>query len=732
LSLQQLSDVFLSIYFSIKLVTLRARTNIVCLLDMYGTLAVLSGPPLVLRSLPRPTWPKMVSEGSNNGLPSLPYQLIIDDIVPLIDLHSLLALRTTSKDFARLVDDELVWRRRIKADYHFPLRSSARRQGWKQLYKGLSQPELYTWGDIGNSRLGVDLQWHNRHGTMINAIGLANWNVITRVRCMPFPLHIAWAKPDIYECRAEVTDGVQHNFERPPNFNWQRNIPYKLIVPRGRTKQHAVQAGVPVELHAGGWSFFALTNVGQVLAWGASTGRNESSGTEGTFATPTLLDLDGSSVKSLTVGREHVVAQTSDGHTILEWSKRWDRPAAHSVDTILIGRSPHMQIRQIEAGWDFTALLLQDSTNGESTIALWKTEWTYVTQQAQWFERATTSSSTSDAVGTTWPVEIDMIPLPELGERIEQIAAGDNFIIALTKSGTLHSFEIPTHRVGNTTDQSEARARAEALQRSMVSNYSRWSELEKFNADGVYEAGWNQDKKLNVWDRERLAHLLKSPKRFTHISAQFKSFAAYAPDAGSNEKSDPHNVGIVILGNKDQLSQPIIVADLQGIGVIKVSHGDYHSGALTSDGRVLSWGKQSNGALGTWDSTETPENAQNILSIDQTRTMAGPQFRAGGLITGAFRALMRRNTDESGDAEQQSADLEVMVRAEKRRYLLRRLVDEIDTPQQVRFGFPCLNELREGRPMTEFDELETKRVFDIAFAGWHSGALAVDKSLTDG
>lgn len=48
-------------------------------------------------------------------------------------------------------------------------------------------------------------------------------------------------------------------------------------------------------------------------------------------------------------------------------------------------------------------------------------------------------------------------------------------------------------------------------------------------------------------------------------------------------------------------SQPKVVPELQNKSVISVILGDYHSGALTSSGKLLTWGAYSKGALGLGD-----------------------------------------------------------------------------------------------------------------------------------
>lgn len=41
----------------------------------------------------------------------------------------------------------------------------------------------------------------------------------------------------------------------------------------------------------------------------------------------------------------------------------------------------------------------------------------------------------------------------------------------------------------------------------------------------------------------------------------------------------------------DAASTPEVIPELQNKGVIAVVFGDYHFGALTEDGKLLTWGK---------------------------------------------------------------------------------------------------------------------------------------------
>lgn len=50
-------------------------------------------------------------------------------------------------------------------------------------------------------------------------------------------------------------------------------------------------------------------------------------------------------------------------------------------------------------------------------------------------------------------------------------------------------------------------------------------------------------------------------------------------------------------------SEPTILPALQHKSVISVVLGDYHNGALTANGKLLTWGNYSRGALGLGDPT---------------------------------------------------------------------------------------------------------------------------------
>ena len=86
------------------------------------------------------------------------------------------------------------------------------------------------------------------------------------------------------------------------------------------------------------------------------------------------------------------------------------------------------------------------------------------------------------------------------------------------------------------------------------------------------------------------------PLTSSQISAHFRSFAAY-----STGRRSVVILGSVLDGGRGRggpVQQPVIVPELQDRGVTSVVLGDWHYGAVTADGQLLTWGAHGNGALG--------------------------------------------------------------------------------------------------------------------------------------
>jgi SCF-associated factor 1 len=112
-----------------------------------------------------------------------------------------------------------------------------------------------------------------------------------------------------------------------------------------------------------------------------------------------------------------------------------------------------------------------------------------------------------------------------------------------------------------------------------------------------------------------------------------------------------------------------ILPELQNKSVISVVLGDWHYGALTSNGKLLTWGSYSRGALGLGDPEILPTGTPGAFPTEAARS---------------FAISRRRGTPP-----------------------------RVEVPTEVRFDWGLT------RPRERF-------CFAAAAAGWHTGALVID------
>lgn len=128
---------------------------------------------------------------------------------------------------------------------------------------------------------------------------------------------------------------------------------------------------------------------------------------------------------------------------------------------------------------------------------------------------------------------------------------------------------------------------------------------------------------------------------------------------------------MVLIGTNETTpeSEPEIKPELQNRSVISVAVGDWHNAALTSDGKVLTWGEFSSGALGLGDPAKLEPGTP------------------GGYERSPANQGRRRRTPPT-----------------------------VNTPTQVRFDHGAKS------PRDRF-------AFAITAAGWHTGALVMDLNV---
>lgn len=641
------------------------------------------------------------TERGSLGLLSLPYFILIDAIIPLVSAQDVARLRLVSRATKTIVDDELIWKRFIIEDFNFPSHASARVTGWQQLYRGLARPQLYTWGQSANCRLGVPPSELPEDVRIL----------IMRHQGAPFPIPVD-------------TRGVS----------------------APQSSQSAVdkeEASAVVEVVAGGWSFHALTRTGQILCWGqldgdsfVDDGSPSSSGHR--VQKPIVLKRSvDEPVKSISCGRRHGVALTSK-QDVLEWHS-WKVAARHNrlIDVGGEVGAASYKIVQLEAGWDFSVILMHDTqqassrpttsdTASSSTILYWHTEWVQTD--------AEDSGKVYDAPKIALP------PLPEPSEEVGlelsdcdaaahchviQVAGGEDYVVALTASGLVYKIVLPRFHMPHQSDPSSQHP-STRLSAACRNGTASWQLMEHFCLPSkIGRLPYFQND-----GGERVQQLVHPGLRIKHISAQFRTWVAYTVASAGAEGTASDEGGIVLLGKGDGVSEtgPEVKHELQDAGVIKVSVGDWHCGALTASGKVMTWGQWSNGALGAWDSLpllrppqpSTQRSFQPQPEVDNPLPRTNPftRFRIG--LAGARlrseqsnsvppqpapSARPRTQPAETGSSNDPSAQPAPASEADAQQL---RLADRI-------IPFQGIN----APTRVHFDAHKSDRsfVFDIAFAG---------------
>ncbi|KZS90777.1 RCC1/BLIP-II protein [Sistotremastrum niveocremeum HHB9708] len=515
----------------------------------------------------------------------LPVDLLLDNLIPLLRLPDLLSLTSTCKFFYVIGEDDIFWKRKLKEDYNFDGKGTARNSGWKFIYRGLRNPQIYVWGNPGNGRLGLG------------------------------------------------------DIDRDP-------------VPSPRRLR--IKGSSVVDLVAGGWSFHALDSAGSIYAWGqlqdGFAGTNEGfSAPSKKTDTPIKLEFPNElRVISLRCSRSFALAMDQN-HQIWTFMS-WGRPYRLTSDSL----SPdNARIVQIECGWNFGAVLTD-----EGQVLIW---WPESGAFGEALEESTrlfdSQIAENDAMRCKavngvvkcmpWDLNLGPVSLPRLPNslpplrpipnddalKLVKIAAGENFIIGLTNAGHVLTIGLDD----------------EGLRPS-----GSWEYLPNF-CDGtkVRENGAFAEQNVPVPENIQI----------THISAHFRDFVAYSPGSSSIVLLSPHGEAAHTTANVHAR----IIGGLQNRSVISVHLGDYHYGALTSDGKLLTWGQFSTGALGLGDPAQLPVGAPGGYATEEEKANA---------VNSSWRFFNPPN---------------------------------VETPSEVKFG--------NGK---------NKYCFAAAAGGWHFGALVID------
>ncbi|KAF8916268.1 regulator of chromosome condensation 1/beta-lactamase-inhibitor protein II [Mucidula mucida] len=316
---------------------------------------------------------------------------------------------------------------------------------------------------------------------------------------------------------------------------------------------------------------------------------------------PLRLDLP-IGIRTISCGRLHAASLDTSNYI---WNfSSWGRPFRLT--------SPRLRGRdglpvQVECGWAFSSAL---SRSGDIYV-WWPTEGAMGAAIRGHNEVLDADRDNHDANKglandngviqcASWDLDTDPVvlpPLPALPQlntsdeddettRIIQIAAYDCALVALTNKGHVVKF-------GSLSSDS-------TVSGGVWEYLPQFSEVDHVRTHEAFKSSGNVDPPQAL--------------KITHVSAHFKHFIAYSTGPSS----------VVLIGDMQTTieTRPRVIPELQNRSVISVVLGDYHYAALTADGKLLTWGAYSNGALGLGDPTQIEIGNPGAFHNEAARQMA--------------------------------------------------------------------------------------------------------------
>ncbi|CAO0803495.1 unnamed protein product [Mucor circinelloides] len=289
-----------------------------------------------------------------------------------------------------------------------------------------------------------------------------------------------------------------------------------------------------IDITSGGWSIHALQTTGSVYMWGTMQQDISPRSSVGTRRLRLPTLLQDTNETQQKV-QFHSIS-SGRGHVI---GLARDGSVWHWSNHIMLQRvdlSIDDKVVQVAANWNYSSVL----TSTGNIYIIPKPDLIIPSQ-------VTTEPQPTQIVSSGIST---MQLLPQHTDKIIQIAGLDGFTLALTEFGRI--LKIAT------------------LDQDALNNRPMQCVVE-----------------LTHFSSTENEHNSRQGAMHRFLTGAFNNFAVY-----TKEK--------VMLGTVDVTSdtEPTRLAELDNHDVCKVSFGDYHYGALTSQGKLLTWGSYSSGALG--------------------------------------------------------------------------------------------------------------------------------------
>jgi alpha-tubulin suppressor-like RCC1 family protein len=336
-----------------------------------------------------------------------------------------------------------------------------------------------------------------------------------------------------------------------------------------------VKGNTVVSIATGVSHSLAVTSLGRVFAWGSDgfgqLGNGSSSDSD--VATPEDITLNFSGlvanekIVSVSAGQNHSLAVTSLGK-VFAWGKGVNNQVGDATGQ---NRTSPVNITSRFGGLETNEIVVSLSGGAEFSVALTSLGKVFSWGNNSWWQLGNAGGSSWNAPGS---ITARFSGLSE-NEKVISIASGSQHSIALTSLGKVFT----------------------------------WGQSAASGAEGTGNTSGKSapfditDKFLELSDREKIVSIEAGWNMSYAVTSLGKVFAFGGAQIGHpNYGSSPQN----------------ITAQFSGLTtnekIIRVAKGRVNSIAITSLGKIFSWGSDSDGQLGNGsDSTSDVANPQNIL-----------------------------------------------------------------------------------------------------------------------
>lgn len=216
-------------------------------------------------------------------------------------------------------------------------------------------------------------------------------------------------------------------------------------------------------------------------------------------------------------------------------------------------------------------------------------------------------------------------------EDVWNVALGGLHSAATTEDGFLYTWGF-----GAFGALGHGRYKAELLPRRLILNKEKDDNVAYVSGGGAHSAAITSSGDLYTWGRDegegRLGHgedlitdegavniplkvhLMPEPV----VSVSCGGFFTLALTSGGKAWSWGANANFELgRGDNHSRSKPSIIPEIEGMHVVQIACGGFHSAVLTSDGRVLTWGRGGNGQLGhgSWNNGRAPQVVEALAHL---------------------------------------------------------------------------------------------------------------------